>query len=832
MPYLGRSSNFAVRTVFTYTPSAGDTSVSGGDVDGKILHFIDGRYAEVYLNGVKLKLGTDYNTNTADTIAGLTALAANDEVEVVVYDSFNVSDTVSATTGGTFTGSVVFAGGFQGDAGNLTLKDTATADGSSPTLTLQTGDTDIAVDDVLGTIAFQAPDEGTGTDAILVAASIAAVSEGDFSSSNNATSLQFLTAASAAVGTGGGRMIFNSGANLLVKDLDTADGSSPTITLQTGDTDIAVNDVLGSINFQAPDEGTGTDAILVAAGIQAVSEGNFSSSNNATKLVFLTGASEAASSKMTLSSAGALAVAGVVTANAGVVVDNFTLDGTTLALSSGDMTIDVAGDLILDFAGDDLKFVSGGTQYGLLSKSSNNLLIRSTIADGDIVFQGNDDGDVVTALTLDMSSAGTAIFGGEAIFADSKNIYFGAGSDLQLKSDGTNGVVTAPNGTLTFDVAGDINLDAGGAEVFFKHGGTAIAKLHNSSGFILEALVSNASMRFRGNDGGSDITALTLDMADAGSAYFNNKVGVGTTSPTGFHNVNGNSAVNNIGYNLTWGGVGGGQSGVAFGMKIAAQTNNSSGDSYGLFSQAGQGTGGNTCGVYGDNNVASLTQNSGARSIGVWGQCIDNSAANGGSPYLANAQIKAGVLGLVKQIGTGSNATNAGVVANNFCTSGAVAYGVAIHTTAGPNAIRGLEYDHNGTVVLLIASTGNITNTNNSYGAISDLKLKENISAASSQWDDVKAIQVKKYSLKSDNLSSANQLGVIAQDLEASGMGGLVENDVMPITGEDGIVDPTQTETTKQVKYSVLYMKAVKALQEAMTRIESLETKVTALEDA
>ena len=54
MPYIGRSSNFGVRSVFTYTPSAGDTSVSGGDVDGKTLSFIDGRYAEVYLNGVKL----------------------------------------------------------------------------------------------------------------------------------------------------------------------------------------------------------------------------------------------------------------------------------------------------------------------------------------------------------------------------------------------------------------------------------------------------------------------------------------------------------------------------------------------------------------------------------------------------------------------------------------------------------------------------------------------------------------------------------------------------------------------------------------------------------
>ena len=117
MPYIGRSSENAVRTVFTYTPSAGDTSISGADVDGKSLSFTDGRYTEVYLNGVKLKLGTDYNTNTSNTIAGLAALAASDEVEIVVYDAFNVSDTVSATSGGTFTSTV----GFESDIKSVTL---------------------------------------------------------------------------------------------------------------------------------------------------------------------------------------------------------------------------------------------------------------------------------------------------------------------------------------------------------------------------------------------------------------------------------------------------------------------------------------------------------------------------------------------------------------------------------------------------------------------------------------------------------------------------------------------------------------------------------------
>jgi len=96
---------------------------------------------------------------------------------------------------------------------------------------------------------------------------------------------------------------------LTLKTATTSDDTKATLTLQTGETDIAVNDVLGQLHFQAPDEAAGTDAILVAAGIAAVSEGDFSASNNATKLSFLTGASEAASEKMSLSSAGLLTIA-------------------------------------------------------------------------------------------------------------------------------------------------------------------------------------------------------------------------------------------------------------------------------------------------------------------------------------------------------------------------------------------------------------------------------------------------------------------------------------------------------------------------------------------
>ena len=102
------------------------------------------------------------------------------------------------------------------------------------------------------------------------------------------------------------KIIHNADKGLILKHTATADDKPVILTLQTGETDMAANDVIGKIEFQAPDEGTGTDAILVSAAIQARAEGDHSSSSNATSLDFMTGASEAAAKKMSLTSAGHL----------------------------------------------------------------------------------------------------------------------------------------------------------------------------------------------------------------------------------------------------------------------------------------------------------------------------------------------------------------------------------------------------------------------------------------------------------------------------------------------------------------------------------------------
>ena len=144
---------------------------------------------------------------------------------------------------------------------------------------------------------------------------------------------------------------------LKLKHTATADDKPIVLTLQTGETDMAANDVMGAIRFQAPDEGTGTDAILVAAAIQAVSEGDFSASSNATRLEFHTGASEAASSKMTLSSAGLLTIADdLIIKDGGTIGVTSDADAITIA-SNGQLTLtqtligtalDISGDIDVD----------------------------------------------------------------------------------------------------------------------------------------------------------------------------------------------------------------------------------------------------------------------------------------------------------------------------------------------------------------------------------------------------------------------------------------------------------------------------------------------------
>ena len=248
---------------------------------------------------------------------------------------------------------------------------------------------------------------------------------------------------------------------LILKHAATADDSFPELTFQTGDTDIAVNDLLGRINFQAPDEGAGTDAILVAGAIAAISEGDFSSSANATSLIFQTGASETATTKMTLSSGGNLDVTGVIsgagfTAGSAVLAEAELelLDGLTAGTaiaskvvttdanidSTGMRNLTISGEIDAatgDFSG--VVDVAGATTTAAITASgiikTDDTTAATSTTDGSLQTDGG------------LSVAADAVIGDDLLLlSDAAVLNFGADSEIKLTHVHNTGLLLTDSG--------------------------------------------------------------------------------------------------------------------------------------------------------------------------------------------------------------------------------------------------------------------------------------------------------------------------------------------------------------------------------------------------
>ena len=527
-------------TLYKFTATAGQTTFTGNDDSATSLAYTAGALF-VTLNGSVLENGTDYTATNGTSVVLTDAAALSHELNVYAFGTFNV----------------------------------ATVTGAS-------GDFSVA------------DDQSFTSDAAVV----------NFGVNSDVTITH----------------VHDSG--LTFKNTSTADDTPFVLLLQTGETDVAADDILGKIQFQAPDEGTGTDAILVAAEIAAVSEGDFSSSSNATKLSFKTGASEAATEKMALYASGNL-------------------------------------ELISAVADDDL-----GPTF-TLSRDSATPAVSDSL--GQVIFNGkNDAGQDVTYASITTS--------------------------LLDETDGTE------DGQLTFKV-----MRAGTLA-------NAIALKENEV----------------------ELNAATIDI--------NGDISMGSTNTLNLSNL-GSATL----YKVT--------GNIMTGRNYAATYSETGGRGY-----------------YSYYNASDYTR-------------VLTYSSVGGSPVW---QSRSG----------------------------------------------------GGTVKSEIESNGDYQSATNNYGGTSDERLKEHITDSGSQWDDIKAMRVRKYSFIKDETDGPTQLGVIAQELEASGMTGLVKTKPYmdpPADGEgpdEPVLDADGNPTDyKTVKYSVLYMKAVKALQEAMERIETLEAKVTALEN-
>jgi hypothetical protein len=155
-----------------------------------------------------------------------------------------------------------------------------------------------------------------------------------------------------------------------------------------------------------------------------------------------------------------------------------------------------------------------------LTTSATGITVTGTVAATAVT----GDGSGLTGLPAGVGGANGVIFN------DNVKAQFGAGNDLQIYHDGSNSYLNNTTGDLTLDGSGDIILDADGTDVRLAKGGVQYGMFTTNStplGFYIDALVQDGDLFFRGNDGGSTITAMTIDMSAGG------QVGIGGTPNSG-----------------------------------------------------------------------------------------------------------------------------------------------------------------------------------------------------------------------------------------------------------------------------------------------------------
>lgn len=147
---------------------------------------------------------------------------------------------------------------------------------------------------------------------------------------------------------------------------------------------------------------------------------------------------------------------------------------------------------------------------------------------------------------------------------------------------------------------------------------------------------------------------------------------------------------------------------------------------------------------------------------------------------------------------------------------------IAISRNTTDGSYRALTYYNAGASAyrFWVLDSGNVQNTNNSYGAFSDVKLKENIVDASPKLANLMQVKVRNYNLIGD---TNKQLGVVAQELETVFPAMI---DVSPDKDSEGNDLGT---TTKSVKYSVFVPMLIKAIQEQQALITQLQADVATL---
>ena len=309
-------------------------------------------------------------------------------------------------------------------------------------------------------------------------------------------------------------------------------GSGANVTIPPGDVKAVYSDGAGSgaaivdafaslnvVDLKVEDDLTVTDDVSIGGALTLTGNADFNGDLDVDgtanlDVVDIDGAVDMAST---------LAVGGVLTADAGVAIDNITIDGTEIDLSSGDLTLDVAGNINLNADSDSIKCLDGSVEYGAFFGSSSNFNISARVQDKDIVFKGDDGGSSVDALILDMSEAGAATFNaGVTVTGVLDHLLYG-----QYRSAGAGSTISGYVGRGSSIVAGgtatDIGLGGGAGNIVFAAGGSTERMRIASTGRVgIGTTTTNAGL-----------TVANADIRCTGAAVLNDANSISMSQESG-----------------------------------------------------------------------------------------------------------------------------------------------------------------------------------------------------------------------------------------------------------------------------------------------------------
>ena len=479
---------------------------------------------------------------TDGTVAANKAVVVDSNADASGFRNVSATGTLTITGATSLNGGATILGGVT--AGSLTTNEIA-SNGSNADLTITpqgTGDINLTAGadiNIPANIGLTFGDdgekiEGDGTDLTVASSGILNL--------NSAAS----TGAAIKITPSAGGVLVDS-FSLIVLDADNAengiqykDGATEMLRIHNSSSDVILHTKVQDKDLIIKGNDGGSDVTALTLDMSEAGAATFNAGATFNGAVSITGNLTVSGDTTTVSSTNTTIEDNLIELNTGI---SQSLNDAGIIIERGTTGNNAA--IIWDESAD--TFVLGTTTATAADKSggitidAGSLKIASLEVDG-VTITDNTIGANASNSSLELEASGTGDIdlnaGADVNIPANIGLTFGDDGE-KIEGDGTDLTIASSN-DVTIDAASEINLDAGSDSIRIKDDGTEYGRIHRISGggLVLKSQESNKDIQFQGVDGGSSITALTLDMSEAGAATFNDKIILGANKEIQFVDTN------------------------------------------------------------------------------------------------------------------------------------------------------------------------------------------------------------------------------------------------------------------------------------------------------